>query len=153
MAHRLSYPAADSAACGIFPRPGIEPTSPALAGGFLPTAPPGKSSRTSQMQRFSSLHVCPQALSVLTTRPFLSWVGLPGASLVPSLSPCTLSPVFAAPLVGAFTAGVTHQLCNAVASCLPASDGCWVPGLYRHPAEQWGCPGGQGMLWPVAAAV
>ena len=24
------------------PRPGIEPTSPALAGGFLATAPPGK---------------------------------------------------------------------------------------------------------------
>ena len=26
-----------------FPRPGLEPTSPALAGGFLTTAPPGKS--------------------------------------------------------------------------------------------------------------
>ena len=31
--------------CGIwnFPGPGIEPMSPELAGGFLPTAPPGKS--------------------------------------------------------------------------------------------------------------
>ena len=32
-----------SAACGIFPRSGIEPVSPALASGFLPTVPPGKS--------------------------------------------------------------------------------------------------------------
>ena len=31
-------------ACGILvPRPGIEPTSPALEGGFLTTGPPGKS--------------------------------------------------------------------------------------------------------------
>ena len=31
-------------ACGIFvPRPGIESLSPALAGGFLPSGPPGKS--------------------------------------------------------------------------------------------------------------
>ena len=33
-----------SAACGIYvPRPGIEPVSPALQGGFLTTGPPGKS--------------------------------------------------------------------------------------------------------------
>ena len=31
-----------SAACGTFPGPGLEPVSPALAGGFLTTAPPGK---------------------------------------------------------------------------------------------------------------
>ena len=32
------------AACAILvPRPGIEPASPALAGGFLTTGPPGKS--------------------------------------------------------------------------------------------------------------
>ena len=31
-----------SAACGNLPRPGIKPVSPALAGGFLTTAPPGK---------------------------------------------------------------------------------------------------------------
>ena len=39
--HRLSCPAA----CGIIlvPRPGIEPTSPALEGGFFTTGPPGKS--------------------------------------------------------------------------------------------------------------
>ena len=37
MAHGLSC----SAACGIFPD--IEPVSPALAGGFLSTVPPGKS--------------------------------------------------------------------------------------------------------------
>ena len=39
-ARRLSCPTA----CGILvPRPGIEPVSPALEGGFLPTGPPGKS--------------------------------------------------------------------------------------------------------------
>ena len=39
-ARGLSCPAA----CGILvPRPGIEPASPALAGGFLTTGPPGKS--------------------------------------------------------------------------------------------------------------
>ena len=37
VAHRLS-----SAACVIFPDRGIEPVSPALAGGFLTTGPPGK---------------------------------------------------------------------------------------------------------------
>ena len=38
--HRLSCPKA----CGILvPRPGIEPMSPALAGEFLTTGPPGKS--------------------------------------------------------------------------------------------------------------
>ena len=31
-----------SAACAILPRPRLEPVSPALAGGFLTTAPPGK---------------------------------------------------------------------------------------------------------------
>ena len=37
--HRLSCPEA----CGILvPRPGIEPVSPALAGKFLTTGPPGK---------------------------------------------------------------------------------------------------------------
>ena len=40
MACGLSCPAA----CGILvPRPGIEPVSPALEGGFLTTGPPGKS--------------------------------------------------------------------------------------------------------------
>ena len=38
VAHGLSC----SAACGIFPGPGIEPMSLALAGGFLTTVPPGK---------------------------------------------------------------------------------------------------------------
>ena len=38
VAHRPSR----SAACGIFPRPGLEPVSPALAGRFSTTAPPGK---------------------------------------------------------------------------------------------------------------
>ena len=38
--HQFSYPPA----CGILvPWPGIEPTSPALEGGFLTTGPPGKS--------------------------------------------------------------------------------------------------------------
>ena len=39
VAHGLSC----STACGIFPGRGLEPVSPALAGGFLTTAPPGKS--------------------------------------------------------------------------------------------------------------
>ena len=38
VAHRLGC----SAARGIFPDIGLEPASPALAGGFLTTAPPGK---------------------------------------------------------------------------------------------------------------
>ena len=38
MAHRPSC----SAACGDPPRPGLEPVSPALAGGLSTTAPPGK---------------------------------------------------------------------------------------------------------------
>ena len=29
--------------CGVFPAPGIKPTSPALGGGFSTTGPPGKS--------------------------------------------------------------------------------------------------------------
>ena len=37
--HRLSCPTT----CGIFPDPGIELVSPALAGSFLTTGPPGKS--------------------------------------------------------------------------------------------------------------
>ena len=41
-ARELSF----SAACGILVlRPGIEPTSPALEGGFLTTGPPGKSQK------------------------------------------------------------------------------------------------------------
>ena len=40
VAHRFSCPVS----CGILvPNPGIEPMSPALAGGFLTTEPPGKS--------------------------------------------------------------------------------------------------------------
>ena len=39
-AHRLSC----SMACGNLPGPGIEPVSPALAGGFLSSVPPEKSS-------------------------------------------------------------------------------------------------------------
>ena len=39
-AHGLSCPVA----CGILvPRPGIEPLSPSLEGGFLTSGPPGKS--------------------------------------------------------------------------------------------------------------
>ena len=39
MAHGLSC----SVACGNLPGPGMEPMSPALAGRFLSTVPPGKS--------------------------------------------------------------------------------------------------------------
>ena len=38
VAHGLSC----SEACGIFPGPGIEPVTPALAGRFFTTEPPGK---------------------------------------------------------------------------------------------------------------
>ena len=42
------------AACRILvPRPGIEPTSPALEGGFLTTGPPGKSPLTALDEVFS----------------------------------------------------------------------------------------------------
>ena len=42
VARGLSCPAA----CGnLVPRPGIEPTSPALEGGFFTTGPPGKSQK------------------------------------------------------------------------------------------------------------
>ena len=48
MAHGLSCPDA----CGILvPRPGIEPTSPALAGGFITTGPPASVLMTAFMQR------------------------------------------------------------------------------------------------------
>ena len=39
----VAYRPGCSAACGDLPRPGLEPMFPALAGRFLPTAPPGKS--------------------------------------------------------------------------------------------------------------
>ena len=42
VAHGLSC----SVACGILSGPGLEPLFPALAGGFLTTAPPGKSPHT-----------------------------------------------------------------------------------------------------------
>ena len=43
--------------CGMWdlPGPGLEPVSPALAGGFLITAPPGKGSA---LAVFSQLSVC-----------------------------------------------------------------------------------------------
>ena len=41
VAHGLSC----STACRDLPRPGLEPVSPVLAGGFLTTATPGKSQR------------------------------------------------------------------------------------------------------------
>ena len=48
MAHRLSCPDA----CGILvPRPGIEPTSPALAGGFISTGQPASALTTAFVQR------------------------------------------------------------------------------------------------------
>ena len=49
-----------SAACGIFPRPGLEPVSPALAGRFSTTAPPGKPQRvlyTVWTEVFSQIYV------------------------------------------------------------------------------------------------
>ena len=56
------------AACGILvPQPGIEPTSPALEGGFLTTGPPGKSQDSSYF------------FTVIQTFPRLSW-GFPGSS-------------------------------------------------------------------------
>ena len=40
------------------PGPGLEPVFPALAGGFLTTAPPGKSCWTSQQQHQSQKKIC-----------------------------------------------------------------------------------------------
>ena len=52
VAHRLSCPGA----CGILvPRPGIEPASPALEGGFFTTGPPGKSPLRGLEQRSDML--------------------------------------------------------------------------------------------------
>ena len=44
--------------CGMWdlPGPGLEPMSPALAGGFLTTAPPGKPYRSSFDWRFKGNH-------------------------------------------------------------------------------------------------
>ena len=39
-----------------FPGPGLEPVSPALAGGFLATAPPGKPLYTGFLMKFTLLH-------------------------------------------------------------------------------------------------
>ena len=45
-------------ACGILVlRPGVQPTSPALAGGFLTTGPPGKSPER-KLDDVSKLHIC-----------------------------------------------------------------------------------------------
>ena len=51
MAHGLSC----STACGNLPGPGLEPVSPALAGGFLTTAPRGKPFDSSYISESSSL--------------------------------------------------------------------------------------------------
>ena len=62
------------------PAPGIEPVSPALAGGFLTTAPPGKSSRLLQFARWKitplilMYHVTIECFKVCTHLP--SWVSL-----------------------------------------------------------------------------
>ena len=57
------------------PRPGLEPVSPALAGGFLTTVPPGKSSTTFYL-RENKMTEAPLAL-------WTPWVGLisPGLEL------------------------------------------------------------------------
>ena len=44
-AHRFSCPSA----CGIIPDQGLNPWSPALAGGFLTAGSPGKSPKRSEM--------------------------------------------------------------------------------------------------------
>ena len=52
VAHRLSCPAA----CEIFPDQGLNPWSPTLAGRFLTTGPPGKSTNKKETQR-GKVHV------------------------------------------------------------------------------------------------
>lgn len=49
------------------PRPGTEPASPALAGGFLTSGPPGKSSL------FLSFPVCPSAMTFDSAEKSLSF--------------------------------------------------------------------------------
>ena len=54
VAHRLRC----SAARGNLPRPGIKPVSPALAGGFLTTAPPAKSLAGDVFEKVQLLASC-----------------------------------------------------------------------------------------------
>ena len=62
------------------PRPGLEPMSPALAGGFLTTAPPGKPAYLFYTQQFVSLHpipsICPSFSPLVTTSLFSISVSL-----------------------------------------------------------------------------
>ena len=41
------------------PRPGIDPVSPALAGGFLTIGPPGKPSACHLMKNQGNVGICP----------------------------------------------------------------------------------------------
>ena len=54
---RLPFPS-----LGDLPDPGIEPTSPALAGRFFTTDPPGKSSLYVHVYMCSTLSVLPRSL-------------------------------------------------------------------------------------------
>ena len=54
---RLPFPS-----LGDLPDPGIEPTSPALAGRFFTTEPPGKSSLCVHVYMCSTLSVLPRSL-------------------------------------------------------------------------------------------
>ena len=62
VAHGLSCPEA----CGILvPRPGIEPASPALEGGFLTTGPPGKSPGMRSWWRHTANILVPRELALI----------------------------------------------------------------------------------------
>ena len=63
VAHRLSY----SVACGLFPDQGLNLCPPALAGGFLATGPPGKTSSVQLSRSVVSDSLQPHGLQ--HTRP------------------------------------------------------------------------------------
>ena len=81
MAHGLSC----SAACGIFPDEGSNPVCPALAGGFLTTAPPGKSLQELELiQSTATL----ESLNTPPLPPSLEPVVMAGTSLFWRASHC-----------------------------------------------------------------
>ena len=81
----LSWPMA----CGIsVPRPGIEPTSPALEGGFSTTGPPGKSLHLFLSVSFSSVKYMFNTFAHLSVGLFVFFLLIYGSSLyIPEINP------------------------------------------------------------------
>ena len=62
-----------SAACGILPRPGLEPASPALAGRLSTTAPPGKPCNLSYNETISTIMLWTFFKNLLFFSVFFFW--------------------------------------------------------------------------------